>query len=201
MNTKTIADLMEKLTTPYPVTVIALIGSLGTLVSVWVAYWATQKQLKEMRKAQEDERRVAMMTLLLELKSNKKYIDDTFNFLQQGGHGGTKQGTYTWTWNIPHTDAFEKHLVLTCEGDLDLTEEISYVYAQIEAIKISTEYIHNLLASNFVECHTDPTKGKLVAAEVIQRNTEIGNICKRIDKPMEGLIKKLEDKLNRQSKP
>ncbi len=167
---------------------------VGILIGAGLTYWSTYKQLKEMRKIQEDERRVAMRALLLELEDNSTYIEATLGFLQQGGHAG-KQGTYTWTWNIPHTEAYEKYLVLACEGDLTLTETIVTIYSQIEAIKITTQYIHNLLANNLIECHTTPAKGALLAGEVTQRNKEIGNICTAIRNPVEELIRKLSDRL------
>lgn len=148
-----------------------------------------------MRQQKQDERNAAIKTLLLELKKNKKYIDDTINFIEQGAHTG-KQGTYSWTWNLPHTEAYERYLVAACEDDHVLTEEVIAFYTQIEGIKETTKYIQSTQASGIAKSDTSILGASAIAREITKRNAEIGEICKKLQAPVADLIRKLEDRLS-----
>lgn len=165
---------------------------IGVILGALVTYWL-------MKKDREDKRLIAIKALLLEFQKNSKYIDDILDFIDQGAHTG-KQGHYSWTWNTPYTEAYQEHLVFACEDDPNLTKEIIAFYTQIEGIKVITQYIQNLMASSVTERSTSILKANASKAEVIQRNKEIGDICRKLKTPTTELIQKLNAKLSLRKK-
>lgn len=144
-----------------------------------------KNSLDEMRKREDEEKQIAIDSLTGELEQNKAWVHQFIHDCKEGAHLG-KNGQYSWAWNPPKLNAYEKYLTIACGGDKGLSIKIMNLYSRLESCGGIVNNILGLL-NNSSKVNDSET-----AAKIIKNNEDIENFCSEIQNSFDEPIKKLK---------
>jgi hypothetical protein len=171
-------------------TIVMIIIMIITIIVMWVL---TQRQIREMRKIEDDKVLVAINSLIAEIEYNNIL---TAGYIEHAVKGANvipnKEGVVSYELNKPSLGAYARYLIIACKGKLDLSRKITALYNKLEACKTSIEIVHNFVAANAISAHTVKDALESYNAEISYCNNNLSAISKDAQGMIPDLINKLE---------
>lgn len=175
------------LTKPWMGSLIMIIGIAVGLITIIVMWQLAQKQIKQIRKIEEDKRLIGVESLIYELEQNKNWVHQFIHDYAVGGHKGKIDKNtfiYSWVWNPPQLIAYENYFTIACGYDKELAIKIINLYSRLESCKVIVHFIHELLINNAGE-------------KIIRYNNGLKDICSEIRNSFDEPITKLKSIVQR----
>lgn len=145
-----------------------------------------KKQLDELQKMKNENKQNAVDSLAIELEQNKAWVYQFIHDCEEGNHLGKNGYRYSWPWNLPKLNAYEKYLTIACSGDKELSTKIMNLYSRLESCGVIVNSIHELLNNSSEVNNSEITE------KIIGNNKKVENFCLEIKDYFDEPIKKLE---------
>lgn len=168
----------------------SIVNFIIAMLTVGFGYYYVMRQIKAMRKIEEEKRVIAIYSLILELEYNKQIIEDYIQHSEVGDNLGKSEDRFSWEWNSPNFENY-KHVILACYTNIKLAYAITNIYSKLQACKVIVEHIHQLLASNLQIREQVINGEKLLRNEIVKLNTQLLNISKGMESSFNQPIEEL----------
>lgn len=122
-----------------------LILMIVGLIYAWI-------QIRLMKRNETDKKRLAVLSLIQELKYNKKLINEYIDHEVNGANvTPSKDGEISYELNKPSLIAYERNIILACGNDDGLLKDITSLYEKIDACKVLVDEVLLIVANNWFE--------------------------------------------------
>jgi len=156
-----------------------------------VALFYAELQIDEMRRSKREEREIAIISLIEEMKYNKKQLKAYIQHCEEGAHIEEKEGNVSYELTKPIFMAYEKHLILACKSNTAIIKKINDLYNLLESVKVIIELNQRIATSNIGGLTTQGTV-KTIKTEILKNNSQLLATSKNGDRLINDLLGQLE---------